>query len=254
MSTIWLYTIASVVLVSLIPLVGIAIIFSKKKRPYLIVGLISLAVGALFGNVFIHLLPEIAEITSNTALSAFFLLAGILIFFVLEKFLLWRHNHAAHKCVGPECEDQILQPVGYISLISDGLHNFIDGAIIAASYFVGIEVGIATTVAVALHDIPQEIGDMGILIHAGFTKTKALLFNLLSGALAVLGAVIVLFFAGSVENLASWILPLAAGGFIYIAGSDLVPELQKTFDPKKSLVQFLAIALGIGLMFLLLLL
>jgi len=144
--------------------------------------------------------------------------------------------------------------LGHISLVSDGFHNFIDGAVIAASYFAGIEVGIATTVAVALHEIPQEMGDIGILIHAGFTKVKALIFNMISGLVAILGAVVTIILAGNLENFIPFILPLAAGGFIYIAGSDLVPELHKTTDPKKSAIQLAAILLGVALMFALLLL
>ena len=203
MSQVWLYTLVSVAIVSLIPLVGVIVLFSKKKRPNLTLSLISLAVGALFGDVFIHIIPEILAEGESSTLIAVYLLLGILLFFILEKFLLWRHHHHIHS-VKEECRELIL-PVGYMNLVSDGLHNFIDGAIIAGSFFIDTKLGIATTGAVILHEIPQEMGDIGILLHAGFSKAKALLFNILSGALAILGAVIALFLAGAVEAFAPFI-------------------------------------------------
>jgi len=250
MSLNWFYPLISVVVVSLIPLIGIAFFFSSKRRITLVSFLISLAVGALFGNVFIHLVPEIMRETANQPQSSFYIVLGILAFFVLEKFLNWHHHHSYEHT--EDYQGRIL-PIGYLILVADGLHNFIDGAIIAASYSAGLDVGVATTLAVVLHEVPQEIGDIGILLHAGFTKAKALVFNLLSGSLAILGAVITLFIAGAFTGFASFILPLAAGGFIYIAGSDLVPELQRTADVKKSVLQLMFMVLGMALMFALLL-
>ena len=137
-------------------------------------------------------------------------------------------------------------------LVSDGIHNFIDGVIIVASYFIGIEVGIATTLAVILHEIPQEIGDFGILLHSGYTVKKALFLNFLSALLAVLGAITALLLQEFTETLITYLIPIAAGGFIYIAGSDLVPELHKTKNVRQSVAQFVAIILGIVAMILLL--
>jgi zinc and cadmium transporter len=143
-----------------------------------------------------------------------------------------------------------IHPVGYMNLLADGVHNLIDGMIIGASYLVSLPVGIATTIAVIFHEIPHELGNFFILLYAGFTKTKALLFNFLTGLFAILGTLVALL-VGSRWRISLRMLPLAAGGFIYIAGSDLVPELNKEVELSKSFVQLVAITTGVGLMLLL---
>ena len=243
---VWLYSITSVIIVSLISLIGIITLFTTgKKLCHLVSFLVGLATGALFGGAFLHMIPEVFKEISNETIASISILLGIAIFFILEKFLHWHHEHHHH-----DKEDHI-KPFGYLNLISDGLHNLIDGIIIAAAYMINIEVGIATTVAVVLHEIPQEIGDFGLLIHAGFSKSKALLLNLLSASLSLVGVIIVLIIGNSIIDSTAYILAIAAGGFIYIAGSDLVPELHKTNDFKSSIKQFLSIGLGIAIMFLL---
>jgi zinc and cadmium transporter len=142
----------------------------------------------------------------------------------------------------------------YTNLIGDALHNFLDGVIIAGSYLVSVPVGMATTLAVMLHEIPQEIGDFSVLIHGGFTRQKALWLNFLTALSAVVGAALTLVLAERIEGLVSWLLPLAAGGFIYIASADLIPELHKDATTKRSLGQILAFIIGIGVMASLLLL
>jgi zinc and cadmium transporter len=201
----------------------------------------------LFGDVFIHLLPQAFEKLDARTEASLYLLAGIFIFFVLEKFILWRHQHSFES-------KNSIHPVGYMNLIADGMHNFIDGMIIGASYLTSLRVGIATTIAVAMHELPQEISDFGVLLHAGFRKKQALLFNFLSATLAILGTVLVLLAGTMMHYLTTTMLLIAAGGFVYIAGSDLVPELNKEPDPSKSIVQMLAIGTGVGLMLLLTLL
>lgn len=244
MSVEWLYSIISVILVSLVSLIGIATIsISEDKLKRVIFLLVSLATGALFGDAVLHLLPEAFEKSKSKVETSICVLAGILVFFLLEKFFRWRHEH-----VNPGYH------MGQLNLAADGLHNLIDGMLIGGSYLAGLHVGIATTIAVVLHEIPQEIGDFGVLIHAGFSRTKALFFNFLSASLAIVGAIIALAIGRGIENFFLFMLPLAAGGFIYIAGSDLVPELQKEYEPFKSLLQFIAMTLGVGLMLLLLLL
>jgi len=244
----WLYAIGSVVLVSLISLVGVVTIsLGESKLNRIVFVLVGLATGALFGDAFIHLLPQAFETSTNKVGTAVYVLAGIFVFFVLEKFLLWRHEHVVHK-EGPA------HHVGLMNLVADGLHNLIDGMLIGASYLVGIKIGLATTLAVVLHELPQEMGDFGILLHAGFSRTRALVFNFLSASLAIMGAVIALLIGAKAATFSSFMLPITAGGFIYIAGSDLVPELHKENDPAKSLLQFLALSVGVGLMLLLLLL
>jgi len=137
------------------------------------------------------------------------------------------------------------------NLIGDGVHNLVDGLVIGASYLVGIPLGITTTIAIILHEIPQEIGDFGVLVHGGFTRKKALMLNLLTALTAVAGVIISLLIGTKIQNYTLFLLPFTAGGFIYIAGSDLIPELHKEVKPLKSLFQLIAILLGIGIMFLL---
>lgn len=255
MALTWTYTLISVLVVSLIPLVGIAVIFGKRKQADIVIVLIGLATGALFGDVFFHLLPEIYNANNSLIRSAWLITAGIFLFFVLEKFLNWHHKHInSHDrhCQGKDCP--VIQPLGYVVLIADGFHNFIDGVLIAASYFVSIEIGIATTLAVIFHEIPQEIGDVGVLLHAGFEKMQAIIFNIYSGFTAIAGALLSLVAIGIFINLANILLPIATGGFIYLAGSDLVPELHKTTDFQQSLIQLSAMVVGIAVMYLLLLL
>jgi zinc and cadmium transporter len=140
-------------------------------------------------------------------------------------------------------------PLGYISLITDALHNFIDGILIASAWAVSPEIGLATTLAVIIHEVPQEISDFGILIHAGFSRKKALLFNFLAAVTAIFGVLFTLWLGQSFENISNYILPFAAGGFIYLAGSDLIPELHREKSGRKNLLQFAAIVAGLSLMF-----
>lgn len=245
MSTNWLYALGSVVLVSLVSLIGIALIlFQEQKLNRTIFFLVSLAAGSLFGDAFIHLLPEAYKHTDFTIHASLYTLLGIFLFFVLEKFIRWRHVHTLHF-------NKSIHPIGYMNLIADGIHNFIDGIIIGAAYLASLPVGIATTVAVILHEIPQEISDYGILLYAGFSKTKALFFNFFSASLAVLGTLISLSAGSDLPGFSAVMLPITAGGFIYIAGSDLLPELHKEVKPLKSVLQLTAILIGIGLMYLL---
>jgi len=244
---IWLYSISSVLLVSLFSLIGaITILMSEKKIKGLIFALVALSVGALFGDVFIHIIPELYEESFNPDSISLLIILGIVIFFVLEKFLHWQHSH---PCEEPHCEHHQIEPVGKMVLISDGLHNFIDGIIIGASYLISLPVGIATTIAVILHEIPQELGNFGVLLHSGYSKGKALFYNFLSALTAFVGVLIPLTFGGG-EELANFILPIAAGGFIYIAGSDLIPELHDgKRDVTKASTQLLFIIIGVALMF-----
>jgi len=245
---IWLYALGSVILVSLLSIIGIVFIsISETKLKQIVFVLVSLAVGSLFGDVFIHLLPQAFEKSDTRLEASLYLLAGIFIFFVLEKFIRWRHQHNLDS-------KNAVQPLGYMNLLADGIHNFIDGMIIGAAYLTSLRVGIATTIAVAMHELPQEISDFGVLLHAGFSRKTALIFNFLSATLAILGTVLILLAGSSMHYFIASMLPLAAGGFVYIAGSDLVPELNKELEPAKSLVQLLAIATGVGLMLLLTLL
>ncbi len=244
----WLYTLSSVVAVSLVSFAGLVSLAANPLRMQQIVFLlVSLAVGAMFGDAFIHLLPQAFRSTEHPVATSLSVLSGLLLFFLLEKFLLWRHEHTPH-------DEGCVHPAGYMNLVSDALHNLIDGVLIASSYLVSVPIGVATTVAVLLHEIPQEIGDFGVLLHSGFRPVKALWLNFLCATFGIGGAVLTLVAGSGMRSLPEVLVPLTAGGFIYIAGSDLVPELHKEREPLKSLFQLLAIGLGVGLMLLLILL
>jgi zinc and cadmium transporter len=245
---VWIYTIISVILVSAISLIGIFTLFLNKNIPKkILLFLVSFAVGGLFGDAFIHLLPESFEKLGANLTSSLYIVIGILIFFVLEKFIRWRHCHIATPEGHPH-------PVAVMNLIGDGVHNLIDGMLIGASYIVSIPIGISTTLAIILHEIPQEIGDFGVLLHSGFSVKKAVAFNFLSAITSILGAIISLFAGSHIEGYSSILLPITAGGFIYIAGSDLIPELQHECKLSISILQFISIILGVGIMALLVLL
>jgi zinc and cadmium transporter len=249
MITTYAYAFIGVIIVSLVSLIGSFFISLKEEVLKKYVGLfIGLAVGALLGDAFIHLIPESFENFSNTTMISILLISGILLFFIIEKFLHWHHHGEDSD------QDHHIHPVGKLILFTDGFHNLIDGIIIGVSFLGSIPLGIATTLAVVLHEIPQEIGDFAVLIHSGYTKKKALLLNFFSALTAVLGLAIALIFGKLAENFTLWVIPIAAGGFIYIAVADLIPELQKTRKMKYSIVQFATILLGILTMVLLVLL
>lgn len=243
----WFYTILSVLGVSLIAFAGLFTFSLKIERlKKILLFLISFAAGSLLGDAFIHLLPEAVDLSGQTLSIYLWILGGLVLFFVLEKILKWRHCHEPTTEGHPH-------PVGTMNLIGDGVHNFIDGAIIAGSFLISPALGLATTLAVIMHEIPQEIGDFGILIHAGYSRFQALFYNFISALTAVAGAALTLIFGTSFSNLTSYLIPLTIGGFIYIASADLIPELHKEVRLGHSIFQLLSFLAGIGLMALLLL-
>jgi len=247
MSSLWFYTLASVFVVSIISLIGIlALSIKENLLKRILIIFVSFSAGALLGDAFIHLLPEIVEERGFELEISLYVLSGILIFFVLEKLIYWRHCHILTS-------DDHIHTFTYMNLIGDGIHNFIDGMIIAGSYMVNMSLGAATTIAVILHEVPQEIGDFSVLVYGGFTKSKALFYNLMAALGAVIGAVLMLVIGSYVSHLHVFLVPFTAGGFIYVAGTDLIPELQKEVRPTVSVIQMIALVLGIAMMFLLVL-
>jgi zinc and cadmium transporter len=236
----WWPALLAVLLISAISLVGAASLLVSEERvrralPYLV----SVAVGALLGSTFLHLLPDLAEGGFTPGLGAQ-VLAGMLLFFLLERFLhSHAHGHDQHGAVAP---------FAWLNLAGDGLHNFADGMMVAAAWMQGSGAGLAATIAVALHEIPQELSDIGILLHGGFSRGKAVLFNLLTALLAVLGAVLMLAVGHRVEGLSDVVLALAAGGFIYIAAADLIPELHRERRALATVVQVLLLMGGAAAM------
>jgi zinc and cadmium transporter len=232
----------SVTTVSLISLTGIIFIGLKEglmKRVLMV--FVGFSSGTLLGGAFIHLLPEAYDASQATAF--YYVIIGIVAFFAMEKFLYWRHCHEE------ECPVHMFV---YLNLVGDGIHNFIDGMIIAATYIISFasgnyQLGFATTLAVIFHEIPQEIGDFGVLVYGGLSRKKALTYNFISALTAILGA-ITTYFLTYLQSVSTFLIPFAAGGFIYIAATDLMPELHKKFHPSESIIQFTTIVLGIGLM------
>uniref|UniRef100_A0A7C6ED12 ZIP family metal transporter n=1 Tax=candidate division WOR-3 bacterium TaxID=2052148 RepID=A0A7C6ED12_UNCW3 len=224
--------------VSLISLVGVLFLGMKEKSlQKIIFALVSFATGALIGGALLHLLPESLSMGNR---AFFHLIIGILFFFLTEKFLYWRH---CHKGI---CD---VHTFTYLNLIGDGVHNFIDGVIIAASFIVDLKLGLTTSIAVALHEIPQELGDFGILVYGGFSIKRALFFNLLSAITCLVGGIANYFLSSFTQLFKVPLLAFSAGGFLYIALVDLLPELRAKASLKESLAQLIFILLGIGLMF-----
>ncbi|MFH1199834.1 MAG: ZIP family metal transporter [Candidatus Micrarchaeota archaeon] len=231
--------IAATVVVSLVSLVGILTLPLKDETiQKFIFFIMSFATGTLFGAVFLDLLPE--ALVSLPAKTAFYaVLAGIMFFFILEKIVHWHHHSRGHTA------DE--KPLAVLNLVGDAAHNFFDGCAIAASFMASPSLGVATTIAVIGHEIPQEIGDYSLLIYSGFSKLKALAFNLLSAFTAVLGAVLFFYYSSVIENGQALGLAFTAGTFIYMAGAGVIPELQKELDSRKSALQAVFMAAGIAL-------
>lgn len=226
-------------IVSLVSLIGVFTLWMKDATfRKILFALVALSTGALLGGGLLHLAAESIGVLGTDA--AFMLLiAGFSVFFLLEKFLFWHHCHEG------KCD---VHPYTYLILFGDGIHNFIDGLLIAASFFVNPAFGIVTTMIIISHEVPQELGDFGVLVHGGMKKRKALLYNLLSQMSCMLGGIVGYFASGIGGFQVSFLLPFAAGGFVYIAASDLIPELHKETDKKKSIIAFAFFVIGVLLM------
>lgn len=251
-----LYIFLATLAVSLISFVGIlALLVSRKSLDNILLVLVALAGGGLMGGAFFHLIPEALHALEHEGKEPdnffLFVIGGFLLFLLIEQYLHWHHHHCPK---GEICEHEEhrhrAKPMSRLILFGDAVHNLIDGLVIAASFVVNPAVGVVTTVAVALHEIPQEIGDFGVLVYGGYKKSKALLFNFFSGLTAVLGGVLGYYFSGLTEHATLYLLPIAAGGFIYIAASDLVPEIKHEKKASRLALNFIVFVIGIGLMLL----
>ncbi len=241
------YIIAATVGVSLVSLVGTAAFsLSSRHLDKLLFISVSFATGALLGAAFFDVLPEsLAELSPESALPI--VLAGIVTFFILEKFI-WHHHHESHAHDGKKGHAHKHtakeKPLGYLTLAGSLAHNFFDGVAIAAAFLTSIPLGIATTLAIALHEIPHELGDFGLLLYSGFDKWRATLLNLATGLTSVFGGIAFFYFAPHFGQLEAYALAFTAGTFIYIATADLVPELHKEKNNVRSLAQVFLIGLG----------
>lgn len=235
------YIILTTFAIALIAFIGVfALAMKEQLLNKILIILVSLSAGALMGGAFLHLLPESIE-KSGDANILLFVLVGFVLFFIIEKVLHWRHCHKG------KCD---VHTFHYMNLIGDSVHNFIDGLIISASFIISIPLGLTTTIAIAAHEIPQEIGDFGVLIYGGFEKKKAIVLNFIVALTVVAGGVVGYFISKSIEQVAVYLLPFAAGGFIYIAATDLVPEIKKELDIKKSMATIFVFICGILIMWL----
>jgi len=241
--TVLLNIIIATFLISFIAFAGALILFLKDKLlDRILLVLVAFSAGALMGGAFFHLIPEALEnVGLENSLNVFlYVICGFLTFFILENFIKWHH---CHKREHPK-----IMPFSYLILVSDAVHNFIDGLIIAVAFVSSFSIGIITTLVVAFHEIPQEIGDFGVLIYGGIKKGKALLLNFLSAITVVLGGVVGYFISGEISGSITFLLGFAAGSFIYIASSDLIPEIKTCDALKKSTSYFFVFLFGIGLM------
>lgn len=274
-----LYVIISVIVVSLISLIfSIPFLIKKKISKQILLFLLSVSVGVLLSTVFIVFMPEMYhdgdldhgeeidihdgielhedetkhdeeedndehEEENNALHIPLFILLGFLIMFILEKLV---HNHHSKKCNSGDCHGHAYN-LAPVNLIGDGIHNFIDGLVIAGAYAINFTIGIATTLSVIFHEIPQEIADLGVLLYSGLSKKKAIILNFISSLTAIIGAVVGIVLVSKIHNFTSFMIPFAAGNFIYIAASNLVPELHRHCKFKETLLHLLAIAIGVGI-------
>lgn len=240
MTNIWLYSILSILIVSSIACIGIFTLWIKiEKLKKIVIYLVSFSAWALMWDAFIHLLPESIHM-GFTTYTSLWILWGIVFGLITEKII--RRNH----CHMPITKTHV-HHFAIMNLIGDFVHNIIDGLIIGASYLVSIPTGIATTVAVIFHEIPQEMGDFGVLIHGGFSKKKAILVNFLTALSAIVGVIGALLLYKYTAGITKILIPFAAGSFIYIAGSDLIPELHKENKIWTSITQILTFLAGIAI-------
>jgi zinc and cadmium transporter len=238
------YAISSSIFVSLISFIGaVSLLFSEDLLKKILLILVGFSAGSLIGGAFLHLLPEGLDKMNDYNLTFLITISGIVLFFLMEKFLFWRHCHKGGRCD--------VHTFTYMNLIGDGVHNFIDGLIIGSAFYVDVKLGAATVIAVVFHEIPQELGDFGVLIYGGMNKAKALFLNFVSATTAIIGTILGFFFSSHTIGFTSFLMPFAAGGFIYIAMSDLIPELHRQSDTKKSIFSILFFVIGICFMYVL---
>lgn len=232
----YLWAIGASVVVSLISLVGVFTLLLKDKLfDKLLFLFIAFSAGGLIGGAFLHILPEVIEEYPQNS-PFFYVIIGFVAFFIMEKYFHWRHCH------DEKCD---VHAFTYLNLIGDSIHNFTDGLVIGASFAVSVNFGVVTSLVIIFHEIPQEIGDFGVLVYGGFKKSKALFFNFVTALTCVLGAAIGLPLSESIGKFSMYLLPVVAGGFIYVAGCDLIPEVHKQKSLKRSSLSILAFLCGI---------
>ncbi len=236
---IFLLSLISVIGVSLLSLLGALLIsIQRKVLEQIITYTLAFSSGVLLGSTFFELLPEGVELFPGGVF--LWTLIGFTSFFCLEKIIQW-HHHVEGR------HDHEDKPMAYLTLIGDGIHNFTDGAVIAASYLVSVPLGVTTTLAIIAHEVPHELSDFLILIHGGFSNKRALMYNFLSATTAVMGTLLVLLVSAQFSDLERFLVPFAAGNFLYIAASDLIPELLTKRHGRTSVIQVITLLVGISI-------
>lgn len=219
-------------------LASIFLLIGEDRRTRVLPSLISYAVGTLLGAALLGLLPEALETNTSTSVFAS-LLVGIFTFFILEKLVLWRHCHDTADC-------QVHKSTATLVVVGDAFHALVDGAVVAAAVSVSLPLGVATALAIAAHEVPQQVGDVAILLAAGYSRPRAFALNLIAGLSAVVGAIAMLIFASQTPALLGYVLGFAAGNFLYVAMADLIPHLHRGMEDVSSVRQVLMIAAGIA--------
>ncbi len=228
------------------------LLLPAQLRKNLVPHLVSFAIGSLLGAAFLGLLPHALAGPEVEDFHNIFLavLLGLLSFFLLEKLVLWRHCHSDHcEAHAPHDEHKTNEATGWMILVGDGMHNLVDGVLIAAAFMTDIHLGIVTALAIAAHEIPQEVGDFVVLLHSGFSRRKALLFNVLSSLATIVGALLAYWSLSDMQHLLPYVLAVAASSFIYIAVADLIPGLHKRAEASATIQQIILIAAGVSLIY-----
>jgi len=248
--SIYVSILAATGVVSLFSLTGIyALSLSERTLHRVLFVVVGFSAGSILGAVFFDLLPEAVELVEGDLVYVYIAL-GFISFFLLERFIYWYHGHGHREDIEelPAIPGRAkTREFAYLNLVGDAIHNFIDGLVIAASFLVSPTVGVAATIAVIFHELPQEMGDYGILVYSGFSSRRALALNFAVALTVVLGGATALFLIESVEALSGYLVAIAAGGFIYLGASELIPELHEEKRLGKSVVQFVAFLLGLAL-------
>lgn len=239
MSTLAWITLAGVAMSALALTGSLTLLLPRDRFEQVVPGLVALAAGTLLGGALLHLLPEAVEVMGNGLAVYVWLLAGFVAFFVLEQFLHWHH---CHRAVGDH------GPLGTLVLVADGVHNLIGGLAVGGAFVVDLRLGAVAWAVAAAHEVPQELGDFGILVHAGWDRGRALVFNVASGLTFLVGAWLAWAMSGAFD--VAWLLPLAAGNFLYIGAADLLPELVAHESMRDKVVLTLTFAAGLGLLLL----
>lgn len=255
----WIPTFAAIGVVSLVSLVGaLALTLPGLRSHRFLLVLVAVAAGTLVGDAFFHLIPEASHEWEEAGLAKMGLLVvlGFIAFFLLEVVVRARHSHLERATPEAHAHDghdhghgAAIAPYAWTNLLGDGIHNFLDGAVIATAFLVDVPLGIATTLAVVIHEVPQELGDFAVLLRAGMKPWKALLFNLASALMSAVGALLILLLDLDAEVLGAFGLPFIAGAFVYIAAADLIPELHHHSRGRDAALLFFSFLLGVALMY-----